>query len=153
MNKYEKPTEFYWPAVSLWWSLHGLLWVDHSLILMAGAVAAAAAIAWRSEWGKSLWRDPLFGCSLWAVGGFVLFMTVQNHPQPRYFAVPAFFCFFVVSLGAGTLLRLPGSPVGGECGTGGCAGCGGSARSAHGELRNASGVLVCECGGESDALY
>jgi hypothetical protein len=109
VNKYEKPTEFYWPAVSLWWSLHGLLWVDHSLILMAGVVAAAAAIAWRSEWGRSLWRDPLFGCSLWAVAGFVLFMTVQNHPQPRYFAVPAFFCFFVVTLGAGTLLRLPGA--------------------------------------------
>jgi len=32
-------------------------------------------------------------------------MTLQDHPQPRYFAVPAFFCFFVVSLGAGALLK------------------------------------------------
>ena len=104
VNTYEKPTEFYWPLVSFWWSFHGLLWVDHSLILLAGAVVLAAAIAWRSAWGRKLWRDPLFGASLWAVAGYVLFMTLQNHPQPRYFAVPAFFCFFVVVLGAETLL-------------------------------------------------
>ncbi len=34
-------------------------------------------------------------------------MTLQNHPQPRYFAVPAFFCFFVVALGAAALLAQP----------------------------------------------
>jgi hypothetical protein len=40
-----------------------------------------------------------------AVAGYVLFMTVQNHPQPRYFAVVAFFCFFLVAEGAAALLR------------------------------------------------
>ncbi len=110
VNTYEKPAEFYWPLVSFWWSFHGLLWVDHSLILLAGAVLLAAAIAWRSAWGRKLWRDPLFGASLWAVAGYVLFMTLQNHPQPRYFAVPAFFCFFVVVLGAETLLNREGQP-------------------------------------------
>ena len=108
VNKYEKPPGMTWPLVSLWWSLHGLLWVDHSLVLLAGGVAVTAAIVWRSEWGRSLWRDPLFGCSLWAVAGYVLFMTIQNHPQPRYFAVPAFFCFFVVTLGAGRLVQQAG---------------------------------------------
>jgi hypothetical protein len=110
VNTYEKPTEFYWPLLSFWWSFHGLLWVDHSLILAAGAVVLAAAVAWRSAWGRKLWRDPLFGASLWAVAGYVLFMTLQNHPQPRYFAVPAFFCFFVVALGAETLLDRTGPP-------------------------------------------
>ncbi len=110
VNTYEKPTEFYWPLLSFWWSFHGLLWVDHSLILLAGAVVLAAAIAWRSAWGRKLWRDPLFGASLWAVAGYVLFMTLQNHPQPRYFAVPAFFCFFVVVRGAETLLNQAGQP-------------------------------------------
>jgi hypothetical protein len=110
VNTYDKPTEFYWPLLSFWWSFHGLLWVDHSLILLAGAVVLAAAIAWRSAWGRKLWRDPLFGASLWAVAGYVLFMTLQNHPQPRYFAVPAFFCFFVVVLGAETLLNQAGHP-------------------------------------------
>lgn len=105
VNTYDKPTEFYWPLVSFWWSFHGLLWVDHSLIPMAGAVVLAAAIAWRSAWGRKLWRDPLFGASIWAVAGYLLFMTLQNHPQPRYFAVPAFFCFFVLVLGVETLIE------------------------------------------------
>jgi hypothetical protein len=117
VNTYEKPKEFYWPLVSFCWSFHGLLWVDHSLILLAGAVVLAAAIAWRSRFGRKLWRDPLFGASLWAVAGYLLFMALQNHPQPRYFAVPAFFCFFVVALGAGALLdqagptNPPGQPI------------------------------------------
>lgn len=110
VNTYEKPPEFYWPLVSFWWSTHGLLWVDHSLIPLAGVEVLAAAILWRSAWGCRLWRDPLFGASLWAVTGYVLFMTLQNHPQPRYFAVPAFFCFFVVVIGAEALLYRTGQP-------------------------------------------
>ena len=110
VNTYEKPKEFYWPLASFWWSFHGLLWVDHSLILLAAAVVLAAAIAWRSAFGRKLWRDPLFGASLWAVAGYVLFMTLQNHPQPRYFAVPAFFCFFVVVMGAQALLDRESQP-------------------------------------------
>jgi hypothetical protein len=111
VNNYEKPKEFYWPLLSLWWSFHGLLWVDHGLILLAGAVVLAAAVAWRCAWARKLWRDPLFGASLWAIAGYVLFMTLQNHPQPRYFAVPAFFCFFVVALGAEALLDQAGEPT------------------------------------------
>ena len=110
VNTYEKPKEFYWPLLSFWWSFHGLLWVDHSLIPLGGAVVVAATIACRSAWGRKLWRDPLFGASLWAVVGYLLFMTLQNHPQPRYFAVPAFFCFFVVALGAEALLDEPDQP-------------------------------------------
>jgi hypothetical protein len=108
INKYDKPTEWYWPLVSLKWSAHGLLWIDHSLVPLAVALAVAAAIAWRTDWGRSLWREPLFGASLWAVAGYILFMTMQNHPQPRYFAVPAFFCFFVVALGVEALVSQPG---------------------------------------------
>jgi hypothetical protein len=108
VNTYPKPSEFYWPLLAFLWSLHGMLWVDHSAVVLATAVVLGAAIAARTAWGKSLWSEPLFGCSLWAVVGYVLFMTLQNHPQPRYFAVPAFFCFFVLALGAEALLRQPG---------------------------------------------
>ncbi len=111
LNTYPKPPEFTWPLMAFWWSFHGLLWIDHSLVLLAGAMVLAAAMAWRAEWGRSLWRDPLFGASLWAVAGYLLFMTLQNHPQPRYFAVPAFFCLFVVALGAGALLGQAGQTV------------------------------------------
>jgi hypothetical protein len=108
VNTYPKPAEFYWPLAAFAWSLHGLLWIDHSLILLAGATVLGAALMARTSWGRSLWSDPLFGGSLWAVAGYVLFMTLQNHPQPRYFAVPAFFCFFVLVLGVNALLRETG---------------------------------------------
>ena len=105
VNNYAKPPEPTWPLMSLWWSVHGLLWIDHDLILMTGGVVIGAIVAARSNWAKNLWRHPLFGGSILAVAGYVLFMTLQNHPQPRYFAVPAFFCFFVLVLGAGALVR------------------------------------------------
>jgi hypothetical protein len=104
VNKYDKPPEFYWPVLSLWWSFHGGLWVDHILIPVAGVVVVIAIVFWRSELGRRLLLDPLFGASLLAVSGYIFFMTIQNHPQPRYFAVVAFFCFFVVVQGAGALL-------------------------------------------------
>lgn len=107
-NQYMIPTQGDWQLPALLWSLHGLLWIDHSLVWMAGAIALAAAIAWRADWAKRLWRNPVFGASLWAVVGFVMFMTVRDHPQPRYFAVPAFFLYFVVALGLEALLAQAG---------------------------------------------
>jgi hypothetical protein len=108
VNKYVKPPEFYWPLLSFWWSFHGTLWVDHILIPLAGAVLVGAALAWRSAWARKLLLDPVFGLSLLAAAGYILFMTYQNHPQPRYFAVVAFFSFFMVALGAGALVETAG---------------------------------------------
>ncbi|MGB8030286.1 MAG: hypothetical protein WCF30_11545 [Terracidiphilus sp.] len=107
-NSYVKPPEFWWPLVSFWWSLHGMLWVDHSLVLLAAALAAGAALAWRTGWGRRMGRDPVFVASILGILGFVLFMTVQDHPQPRYFTVPAFLVCIVVALGAGTLAEQAG---------------------------------------------
>ena len=104
VNTYVKPPEFYWPLVSFWWSFHGMLWVDRLLIPLAGLVVAGAVLGWRSAWGRNLLLDPVFGASVWATAGYILFMTYQDHPQPRYFAVVAFFSFFVVAQGAGALL-------------------------------------------------
>jgi 4-amino-4-deoxy-L-arabinose transferase-like glycosyltransferase len=104
VNKYPRPTEFYWPIVSAWWSFHGGIWVDHIVIPLAGLVVLGAAIGWRTGWGRKLLLDPAFGASVWAVAGYILFMTYQDHPQPRYFAVVAFFCCFLVAQGAEALL-------------------------------------------------
>ncbi|MGA2649408.1 MAG: glycosyltransferase family 39 protein [Terracidiphilus sp.] len=104
INKYDKPPEFYWPFVSLWWSFHGGLWIDRILIPLAGIIALGAALAWRSKRARRLLLDPVFGASAWAAAGYILFMTVQNHPQPRYFAVVAFFSFFMLALGIEALL-------------------------------------------------
>jgi hypothetical protein len=104
VNKYDKPPEFYWPLLSLWWSFHGGLWIDHVLIPLAGLVVLGALVLWRSGFGRRLLGDPVFGASVLAVCGYILFMTIQNHPQPRYFAVVAFFSFFVAAQGAGALV-------------------------------------------------
>ena len=104
VNKYIKPKEFYWPLLSLWWSFHGGLWADRLLLPLAGLVAVVVMLAWRSAWSRELRRDPVFGASVLAVAGYILFMTYQNHPQPRYFTVVAFFSIFVLVMGMQALL-------------------------------------------------
>lgn len=116
INKYPKPTEFYWPLLSFWWSFRGGLWADRILVPLAGLVVLGGVLTWRSDWGRQLRRDPVFCSSLLAVAGYILFMTYQNHPQPRYYAVVAFFSFFVVAMGIGALLvkRTPAMAEGHE---------------------------------------
>ena len=153
-NSYVKPPEFSWPLAAFWWSLHGMLWVDHSLVLLAGALAVGAALAWRSGWGRRMLRDPVFGASILGILGFVLFMTVQNHPQPRYFTVPAFLVCIVVALGNGNAGGAGGvgAAVGMDCDCGSGDG-GGHSWMENDRLRDASGVHVCECGDRADTVY
>ncbi len=114
INKYVKPTEFYWPLLSFWWSIRGLIWIDHLLIplceVLIGIVLAVALIS-RDGAGKraALLLDPVFGASILAAGGYILFMTYQNHPQPRYFALVAVFCFLIVAMSAAELVAQVGS--------------------------------------------
>ena len=108
INKYVKPTEFYWPLLSFWWSFHATIWIDHILIplaggLIVGALLAATVFSKRARWGTELLVDPVFGSSILAAGGYILFMTYQNHPQPRYFALVAVFCFLIIAMGAAEL--------------------------------------------------
>jgi hypothetical protein len=104
VNKYIKPPEFYWPLLSVWWSFHGGLWVDHVLVPLAGLLALGALVLWRRSFGRRMLLDPVFGASVLAVGGYIFFMTIQNHPQPRYFAVVGYFSFIVLAQGAGALV-------------------------------------------------
>ena len=113
INTYKKPTQFYWPLLSLWWSLHGALWVDQILIpltglLLIGVVIAGTALARRNSWARKLIKDPVFGACVLAAAGYILFMTYQNHPQPRYFAVVAIFCFLALARAAGALIAQSG---------------------------------------------
>jgi 4-amino-4-deoxy-L-arabinose transferase-like glycosyltransferase len=110
VNTYVKPPEFYWPLVSLWWSLHGSLWVDRILVPLAALVIAGALLA-RKLWGRKLLLDPVFGASILAIAGYIFFMTIQNHPQPRYFAVVAFFAFFLVAQGVEAMLGPARDPL------------------------------------------
>ena len=107
INTYDKPHGLLPRLMSFWWSFHGGLWVDDILIPLAGLLILAA-IATRMissprrhpeakpNWTVGIWRDPLFSGAVLVVAGYIAFMTYQNHPQPRYFVVVAFFSFFVV---------------------------------------------------------
>jgi hypothetical protein len=108
INKYVKPAEFYWPLLSFWWSIHASIWIDRMLIPLTGllipaAVLAATVLSKRTKWGTELMTDPVFGACILAAGGYILFMAYQNHPQPRYFALVAVFCFMIVAMGAAKL--------------------------------------------------
>lgn len=107
INNYPKPQERWWMLVSFWWSFHGGLWIDHILVPMAGVIILSALVGWRAGWARGLLVDPMFGASVLAVAGYIGFMTMQDHPQPRYFAVVAFFCFYIVAQGAERLLGAP----------------------------------------------
>jgi 4-amino-4-deoxy-L-arabinose transferase-like glycosyltransferase len=115
INVYKKPHGLMARWLSFWYSFHGGLWVDVILIPLAGLLILAAiytrsrirASNWRPNWTAGLWRDPLFSGSVLAVAGYIGFMTYQNHPQPRYYAVVAFFSFFVVVRITAQLLYQP----------------------------------------------
>jgi len=108
VNKYDKPHGLVPRLMSFWWSFHGGLWADGVLIPLAGLLILAALVTrllnsprrrgpdWKPNWTAGLWRDPLFSGAVLAVAGYIGFMTYQNHPQPRYYVVVAFFCFFIV---------------------------------------------------------
>ncbi len=103
VNVYKKPHGVWARFMSFWWSFHGGLWADLVLIPLAGILILAAVYTrsritaknWRPNWTAGLWRDPLFSGSVLIVAGYIGFMTYQNHPQPRYYAVVAFFSFFI----------------------------------------------------------
>jgi hypothetical protein len=115
INKYVKPTEFYWPLLSFWWSVRGLIWIDHILIPLGGVlivIALAVAILFRNRknWATRLLFDPVFGASILAAAGYIFFMTYQNHPQPRYFALVSVFCFVAIAMGIEALVSQVGAP-------------------------------------------
>ena len=133
INSYDKPHALWGRVMSFWWSFHGGLWVDLVLIPLAGLLILAALWAglrsrrggagnWTNStgrpswtnwtnwtnWTSGLWADPLFSGSVLVVAGYIGFMTYQNHPQPRYYVVVAFFSFFVVVRIAAQLLYKEG---------------------------------------------
>jgi hypothetical protein len=105
INKYIKPHEWYWPVMSFWWSLHGVMWADRILLPLAGILVAAVALGWRTAWSRNLRHDAVFSACFLAAAGYILFMTYQNHPQPRYYTVVAMFSFLVLARGVEALVR------------------------------------------------
>jgi Dolichyl-phosphate-mannose-protein mannosyltransferase len=117
INRWPKPQSWTWPLVSFWWSLHGALWIDRWLIPIAALFVGAVFFLRRNKELAALRSDPVFVSALLAIGGTILFMTYQNHPQPRYFTVAAVFVFIVIAQCIAALLpaagqRVPGLQLG-----------------------------------------
>lgn len=112
INKYNKPPQFYWPLLSFWWSFHGALWVDLILVPLAGILLLLAFAAWRKRlsgaWSRVWLGNPLTGISFLVLAGYIGFMTIQNHPQARYFALTVYFFCFLVVQGVEALLSSTG---------------------------------------------
>ena len=103
VNRWDKPPEFYWPLIGLWWSFHGGLWVDHILIPLAGVVVLGAALAWRNAPAGNLLMDPVFGASFLAVAGYVFF------PKPSKDKHAAYVLMYLGKAGPATLKVSPAS--------------------------------------------
>lgn len=109
VNDYAKPKEVYWPIVSFWWSFHGTLWIDLILIPLAGFILFGAFVARRSAWAQRLLWDPIYGACILGTAGYIFFMTMQDHPQPRYFAMVTYFLFILIAKGAASMLAGEGA--------------------------------------------
>lgn len=100
VNVYTKPSTAMGWLATYYYSVHGALWVDRTLVLLALALVILSALV-----ARALWRNPVFVSSLLAIAGYFFFIGFHNNMQPRYYAVVAFFVFLVVALGTAALLQ------------------------------------------------
>ncbi len=99
-NHWEQPTTIGGWIASFWYALHGTLWIDNLLCLLALALLVLSAV-----WLRKLWTNPLFVAPLLAAAGYIFFTGWHNNMQPRYYQIVAFPLIFVVCAGTAYLLE------------------------------------------------
>jgi 4-amino-4-deoxy-L-arabinose transferase-like glycosyltransferase len=99
-NKWDQPTTIGGWIAAFWYALHGSLWIDRTICLLAAALILFSLVRLRS-----LWANPLFVASLLAAGGYIFFTGWHNNMQPRYYEVVAYPLVFVVCIGTAALLQ------------------------------------------------
>jgi 4-amino-4-deoxy-L-arabinose transferase-like glycosyltransferase len=103
VNDYPKPKGMWENLESLWLTCRGITQPDRifiavpALLVLATVVVRIRSFNMPRNWADELWRDPVFFGSIFAIGGYIAFMTYQNHPQPRYYVVIAFFSFCLLA--------------------------------------------------------
>jgi 4-amino-4-deoxy-L-arabinose transferase-like glycosyltransferase len=98
-NLYTQPSTALGWLMAFWYSLHGTLWIDRVLVLVAFAVVLLSLV-----WLRELWRNPLFGAACIAAAGYLFFIGYHNNMQPRYYQVVAFPLAIMVAVGFHALL-------------------------------------------------
>ena len=99
-NQWMRPetvAEWMW---AVWYAIHGSMWIDRWLCLLALALMMLSVIFFRA-----MWRSPVVGASLLAAAGYVFFIAWHENVQPRYYEVVAFPLAFVITIGFHSLLQ------------------------------------------------
>jgi 4-amino-4-deoxy-L-arabinose transferase-like glycosyltransferase len=99
-NQWVKPDTVEGWIAAFWYALHGSLWIDKWLCLLAGALLILSAI-----WLRRLWQNPLFTASALAAAGYIFFIGWHDNVQPRYYQVIAFPLVMAVCAGTALLLE------------------------------------------------
>ena len=99
-NKWDQPTSIGGWIAAFWYALHGSLWIDGTLGILAAMLIILSLVLLRS-----LWANPLFVSSLLAAGGYIFFTGWHNNMQPRYYEVVAFPLIFVVCIGTAAFMQ------------------------------------------------
>ena len=115
VNRWPQPIGFVEHILAYWWALNGALWISHVLCGTAIALLLLALIPHRRKAAAphgTFWRNPLVGASLVALVGYIGFVGLQNHPQPRYYETVIYPLAFLLALGTAHLLdRLRALPL------------------------------------------
>lgn len=108
-NRWPEPVGISAHVAAYWWALHGLLWVSPALCITALVLLGIAEIqcvrGQSTQPGTTAWRSPFVVASLLALAGYIFLIGVQNHPQPRYYAMTAYPLCLVLALASGELVR------------------------------------------------
>jgi 4-amino-4-deoxy-L-arabinose transferase-like glycosyltransferase len=99
-NKWDQPTTIGGWVAAFWYAIHGTLWIDNLLGLLA-VLLLLLSLAWL----RKLWANPLFVASFLAAAGYIFFTGWHNNMQPRYYEVVAFPLIIVVCVGTSLLLQ------------------------------------------------
>ena len=100
INVYPQPSTTTGWIMAFWYAIHGVMWIDPTL-----AILAAALLFWSLLFARSLWRNPLLvACGL-AIAGYVFFIGYHANTQPRYYQVVAFPLMLASALATGFLLQ------------------------------------------------
>ncbi|HEX3435566.1 MAG TPA: phospholipid carrier-dependent glycosyltransferase [Pseudacidobacterium sp.] len=98
-NKWDQPTTLFGWLGAFWYALHGTLWIDKPLAILAAALLILSLFFLRD-----LWRSPIFVASLLAASGYIFFTGWHNNMQPRYYQVVALPLILAVCVGTEALL-------------------------------------------------
>jgi 4-amino-4-deoxy-L-arabinose transferase-like glycosyltransferase len=99
-NKWDQPTTIGGWIAAFWHAVHGSLWIDQPL-----AVLAAVFVILSLFFLRDLWKNPVFVASLLAAAGYIFFTGWHNNMQPRYYQVVAFPLILMVCSGTALLLQ------------------------------------------------